>query len=85
MKPNSATVVSGFEKAVWPAFDGFVSVTDYRLYALDGVDKVASGEWFEAEDDDSAIEAAKTLMDGHDCELWQGKRLVTRILHKRGN
>jgi hypothetical protein len=55
-------------------------VADYRLYGLDGVNKVASGEWFEAEDDVAAIEVAKTLMDGHDCELWQGKRFVTRIL-----
>ena len=54
-------------------------MTDYRLYGLDGVNRVASGEWFEAEDDDSAIEVAKTMMDGHDCELWSGTRLVARI------
>ena len=53
----------------------------YRLYGLDGVDKVASGEWFEADDDDTAVEVAKTKMDGHDCELWSGKRLVARIAH----
>ncbi len=58
-------------------------MTDYRLYGLDGVNKVASGEWFEAEDDLNAIEVAKTLMDGHDCELWQGRRLVARIPHQR--
>jgi len=62
---------------------GFVKVTDYRLYALDGVDKVASGEWFEADDDEAAIEAARNMMDGHDCELWQARRLVARIAHKR--
>ncbi len=58
---------------------GFVRVADYRLYGLDGVRKVASGEWFEAEDDQAAIEVAKKMMDGHDCELWQGRRLVARI------
>jgi hypothetical protein len=58
---------------------GFVRVADYRLYGLDGVNKVASGEWFEAEDDLSAIEVAKKMMDGHDCELWQGRRFVARI------
>ena len=57
----------------------------YRLYGLDGVDKVASGEWIEAEDDETAIEVAKTMMDGHDCELWQGRRLVMRIPHERKN
>lgn len=55
----------------------------YRLYGLDGVDKVASAEWIEADDDDTAIEVAKDRMDGHDCELWQGKRLVARIPHLR--
>jgi hypothetical protein len=54
-------------------------VASYRLYGLDGVKKVASGEWIEAEDDPSAIEAAKEMMDGRDCELWQGKRFVIRI------
>jgi hypothetical protein len=60
-----------------------LKVTDYRLYGLDGVNKVASGEWFEAEDDDAAIEVAKTMMDGHECELWQGSRFVARIPRKR--
>jgi hypothetical protein len=62
---------------------GFVAVTGYRLYGLDGVDKVASGEWIDADDDDAAIAAAKGKMDGHDCELWQGPRLVARLRHKR--
>jgi len=61
-----------------------VGVADYRLYGLDGVNKVASGEWFEADDDDSAVKVAKQMMDGHDCELWHGKRFVTRIEHKPG-
>ena len=56
---------------------------DYRLYGLDGVNKVSSGEWFEADDDETAIEVAKTMMDGHDCELWSGSRLVARIRHER--
>ena len=51
----------------------------YRLYGLDGVNKVASGEWIEADDDRTAVEVAKKMMDGHDCELWQGSRLVARI------
>ena len=58
-------------------------MTGYRLYGLDGVDKVASGEWFEADDDETALEVAKRMMDGHDCELWQGSRLVARIRRER--
>jgi len=79
VKPNPRVIVSG-AKAAWAANEkGSVSVTGYRLYGLDKVDKVASGEWFDAEDDVAAIEAAKDRMDGVDCELWQGKRLVARI------
>ncbi|MFL6732120.1 MAG: hypothetical protein ACJ8EH_02490 [Sphingomicrobium sp.] len=55
----------------------------YRLYGLDGVKKVAFGEWFDAENDETAIEVAKRMMDGHDCELWQGRRLIARIPHER--
>jgi hypothetical protein len=54
-------------------------VADYRLYALDRVNKVTSGEWFEADDDKTAIAVAKEKMDGHDCELWRGRRLIARI------
>ena len=84
MKPNSPSVVwvpkrppGGQQK------QDLVRVADYRLYGLDGVNKVASGEWFEADDDETAIEAARRMMDGHDCELWQGRRFVARIEHKR--
>ena len=59
-------------------------MTGYRLYGLDGVNRVASGEWFDAEDDETAIEVAKRMMDGHDCELWQGRRLVARIPEANG-
>ena len=51
----------------------------YRLYCLDGVDKVASAEWIEAGDDQAAIEAAHDLHGGRKCELRQGGRLVARI------
>ena len=51
----------------------------YRLYCLDGADKVASGEWIEADDDEAAIEVAREMMDGQPHELWQRSRLVARI------
>lgn len=56
-------------------------MASYRLYGLDGVRKVATAEWFEADDDSSAIEAAKTKMDGQEFELWQGPRLIARLGH----
>ena len=39
-------------------------MTDYRLYGLDGVNKVASGEWFEAEDDQTEASLAECRCDG---------------------
>ena len=51
----------------------------YRLYCLDGANKVASGDWIEADGDEAAIEVARELLDGHECELWEGSRLVARL------
>ena len=51
----------------------------YRLYCLDGVDKVASAHWIEAGDDEAAIDAAHELRGGRKCELWRGDRLIARI------
>ena len=83
MKPNPERVVPEAKVSLRRRMHSGYQVAGYRLYGLDGVNKVASGEWFEAEDDQTAIEVAKTLMDGHDCELWQGRRLVGRIPHTR--
>jgi len=58
-------------------------VEGYRLYRLDGANKVASAEWIEADDDGAAIATAKQKMDGHCWELWDRRRLVIR-LDKRG-
>jgi hypothetical protein len=60
-------------------------VSGYRLYCLDGANKVASADWIEADDDQAAIEVAKGRMDGYECEVWQGPRLVARLdLKARG-
>ena len=59
------------------------NVATYRLYCLDGVDKVASAEWLEAEDDEAAIDAAEQAAGGRKCELWQGNRLVARLAESR--
>ena len=55
----------------------------YRLYCLDGVGKVASAEWIEAEDDERALSAAETVRRGRPCELWEGGRLVAHLDGKR--
>jgi len=58
-------------------------VAGYRLYCLDGANKVASAEWIEADSDQAAIEVAKEMLNGQPCELWQRARLVIRLDHRR--
>jgi len=58
---------------------GFGKVADYRLYGLDGVDKVASAVWIEADDDQAAIIAATVILNGRNGELWQRGRFVVKI------
>ena len=56
-----------------------LEVETYRLYCLDGVGKVASAEWIEADDDEAAKAAAEDHREGRASELWQGDRLVWRF------
>jgi hypothetical protein len=61
------------------------TVGTYRLYCLDGVGKVMSAEWIDADGDKTAIEAAMKQVDGYAYELWDHSRLVMRIDPNRGN
>ena len=81
MKPNVEIIVSDVKTAAFVVarFEGFERVASYRLYGLDGVSKVASGEWIDADDDQAAIEAARERLDGRPCEVWQGPRFVARL------
>jgi hypothetical protein len=54
-------------------------VANYRVYCIDGADKIASSDWVEAADDEAAAELVRKRHDGFKCELWQGTRLVARI------
>ena len=54
-------------------------MSGYRLYCLDGANKVASAEWIEADNDAAAVKVATELHDGYECEVWQGARRVTRL------
>ncbi|MEO8176076.1 MAG: hypothetical protein ABI626_05390 [Sphingomicrobium sp.] len=56
-------------------------MAEYKLYCLDGARKVARPPVvFKAPDDDSARLKAEGQRNGAHCELWQGTRLVARIL-----
>jgi hypothetical protein len=58
---------------------GYEQVANYRVYCLDGLNKVAAAAWLEADDDQAAIELVTELHDGYKCEVWDGKRLVARV------
>ena len=83
-KPPSCPIVGCPKRRVGGNDLKGTTVGTYRLYGLDGVGKVASAEWIEAEDDEAGIEAAKKLMDGHRYELWERSRLVTRLQNRPG-
>ena len=54
-------------------------MANYKVYCIDGADKIASSGWVEAEDDEAAAALVRERHDGLKCELWQGTRLVARI------
>jgi hypothetical protein len=54
----------------------------YHIYFV-GSDGLFSGAQFlECADDQEAIQKAQQFVDGHDVELWDGKRFVARFAHK---
>ena len=81
MKPNGTIIVSDMKAAAFAVDRVRIlrRMASYRLYGLDGVSKVASGEWVEAGSDQEAIEAARKMFDDGHCEIWQGSRLVARL------
>ena len=57
-------------------------MTYYRAYVVgtDGVFQTAHA--LDCKDDDAAVEAVKQYVDGHDVEVWQQNRRITRLEHK---
>ena len=55
----------------------------YKVYCIDGVEKIASADWLEADDDEAAAELVRERHGGFKCELWQGARLVARLDMRR--
>ncbi|MES2120274.1 MAG: hypothetical protein V4513_06810 [Pseudomonadota bacterium] len=51
----------------------------YRLYRLDGAGKITTGEWVEATDDQSAVQAARESCAPGKYELWQRNRFIATI------
>ena len=55
-------------------------VPAYRFYTLFRADEtIKPPTLHDLPDDDSALAAAKKLLDGHDIEVWQGPRRVRHL------
>jgi hypothetical protein len=52
---------------------------EYRLYCLDGANRITRAEQISAPSDAAAIEAARAMKLPVKCELWHRDRLVARI------
>ena len=60
------------------------AVLNYKVYCLDGAQKIARPPViFQASDDEAALLEAELARNGARCELWQGLRLVARIAAER--
>ena len=55
---------------------------EYRAYIVSDEDHFLGCARLTCAHDDAAVAAARRLVDGHDIELWQAKRMVTRLVHK---
>ncbi|WOJ89436.1 hypothetical protein RZS28_16825 [Methylocapsa polymorpha] len=53
---------------------------DYRLFFLDDQGRIRKSKALDCNNDDAAIEHARGLADGRTLELYDGCRLVFRIL-----
>jgi hypothetical protein len=54
-------------------------MAEYRAYTVGRDGHFIGVEALTGADDAEAIDKAKPLVDGHDIELWNGDRLVTRL------
>ena len=56
-----------------------MSSETYRYYCLDGVGRLYSAEWFEAESDEDAVRQVEAKHPAQICEIWQLGRMVARL------
>jgi hypothetical protein len=63
-----------------PPETGSAICRNNRIYMLTDDNKIAGpSEELTCDDDQQAIQHAKQWLDGHDLEVWQGARVVTRL------
>jgi hypothetical protein len=57
---------------------------DYRICSITEDNHIASTPVIiVCDDDQTAIQRSQKLLDRNDVQLWQGRRLVTRLIAKR--
>ena len=44
-------------------------MTSYRLYSVDGAGKIVGAEWLDASNDIEAVDLARALKKGGNCEV----------------
>jgi hypothetical protein len=55
----------------------------YRAYQLNREGKVHRPPYvLDVASDEAALEAARTYLDGHDIEVWQGQRFIATLRHQ---
>jgi hypothetical protein len=54
---------------------------EYRVYIMGSDGHIQSRIDLLCQDESTAKERAKQLVDGHDVELWQGTRKLARFYH----
>jgi hypothetical protein len=57
-------------------------MAEYRAYVVGEDGHFVRSIELVCPDDDTAMEYAKNLVDGHDIELWQGERKIETFLRK---
>ena len=55
----------------------------YRYYCLDNTGMIHSAEWFDAPSDEEALAHVEAKHGDSTCEVWQGARLVGKIVAQR--
>ena len=57
-----------------------MSLETYRYFCLDGTGKLHNAELITAKSDDEAVAQIEAKHPDAHCEIWQGKRLVAKLL-----
>ena len=52
---------------------------NYRVYCLDGLNRVLTADWVDSRSDDEALAAVRSRYNQVQLELWDGRRLVAAL------